>query len=170
MLDMAGNGGTPTTPDAKPTLPVREDRGMLPTAARPRPVRVIRNAAFVSATATLVATFLPWASSGSRSRSSYAVIDVVERAGVLSPTWTSLSALWFLLPVLVGATLLAVSVGSARLVALTTGTVSVLVITGGLLVARSPLVVEPGLVLAVGTGACTGCTGIGTMILTRRHT
>lgn len=138
--------------------------------ARPRSVRLLRNASACGAVATLVATFLPWASSGARARSSYALVDIVERAGILSPTWAGLSNLWFLLPVLVGAALLAVSVGSARLVALTTGTIAVLVITGGLLVARSPLVVEPGLVLAVGTGVCTGGTGIGTMILTRRHT
>ena len=127
-------------------------------------------AAAFGAVVTLGATFLPWASSGARSRSSYAIIDVVERAGVLSPTWSGLSRLWYLLPVLVGAALLAVAIGSVRLVALTTGTIGVLVITGGLLVARSPLVVEPGLLLAVGAGACTGCTGIGTMISTRRKT
>lgn len=167
---MAGNRGTPATPDTNTAGAFREDRAMPPTAAPTRSVRVARNAAAASAVATLATTFLPWASSGSRARSSYAIIDIVERAGVLSSTLASLSGFWFLLPVLVGATLLAVSVGSARLVALTTGTIAVLVITGALLVARSPLVVEPGLVLAVGAGACTGCTGIGTLILTRRQT
>lgn len=183
---MAGNGDTPTMPHAKPAVEpttdagagsgarvgddVREDRVVPRTDPSPRPIRALRSAAGLGALATLGATFLPWASSGARSRSSYAIIDVVERAGVLSQPWAGLSTGWFLLPVLVGAALLAVSVGSARLVALTTGTIAALVITGGLLVARSPLVVEPGLVLAVGAGACTGCMGIGIMISTRRHT
>ncbi len=126
-------------------------------------------ASAVGAVATTVATFFPWASSGARTRSSYAVIDVAGRAGVLSDSTEGLSGLWYVIPLLCGMVLVGVALRSVFLVSLTAGTIGALVVVGGLLVARSPLGAEPGLYLAVGFGTITAGSGIGTLIMDKRR-
>lgn len=137
-----------------------ENRPALPPSA---------SLAAAATAATTVATFLPWASSGARTRTSYEIIDVAERAGVLSDSTEALAGLWYLVPVVCGLALLGVAVRSVRLVTLTAGTIGLTVVAGGMLVARSPLGAEPGLFLATGLGVVAIASGIGTQIISKRR-
>lgn len=119
--------------------------------------------------ATTVATFLPWASSGARTRTSYEIVDVAERAGVLSDSTEAVAGLWYLVPVVCGLALVGVAARSVRLVTLTAGTIGLTVVAGGMLVARSPLGAEPGLFLATGLGVVAIASGIGTQIISKRR-
>ena len=134
---------------------VAENRPALPPSA---------SLAAVAAATSTAATFLPWASSGARTRTSYEIVDVVERAGVLSDSTEVLAGLWYLVPVACGLVLVGVAVRSVRLVTLTAGTIGCTVVAGGMLVARSPLGAEPGLFLAAGLGVVATASGIGTQI------
>lgn len=141
--------------------------GVMPVGRSPLPPLASTSA--VGGVVTTAATFLPWASSGARTRSSYAVIDVAGRAGVLSDSTEGLSNLWYLLPLLCGLVLVGAALRSVLVVAATAGTIGAMAVAGGLLVARSPLGAEPGLYLAVGVGIVTAGTGIGTLIMTMRR-
>ena len=52
-------------------------------------------AAFATAT-----TFAPWAASGERSRSSHQLVDVAERAGILTDSAAPMAVVWYLGPLL----------------------------------------------------------------------
>lgn len=137
-----------------------DDRPALPPSA---------SLAVAATTAATLATFLPWGSSGARTRTSYEIVDVVERAGVLSESTELLAALWYLVPLVCGLALVGVAIRSVRLVTLTAGTIGCTVVAGGMLVARSPLGAEPGLFLATGLGVVAAVSGIGTQIMTKRR-
>ena len=115
------------------------------------------------ATAT---TFLPWGRSGSRSRSSYDIVDVAGRADVLPTSMASLAPAWFLIPVLCGLVLLAVAARRVRLAAAGAATLGALVTAGGVLVARSPLVTEPGAIIGSVAGGSTVLAGAVVLITT----
>lgn len=119
---------------------------------------------------TTSATFAPWGSSGSRARSSYAIVDIAERSGVLSPSVASLSVVWYFVPVLCGLVLLATATRSVTLAGGAATTLGALVAIGGMLVVRSPLVTEPGAVIGASVGVCTvlaGATTLGTKSMRR---
>ncbi len=137
-----------------------DSRTSLPTSAK---------LAAAAAASTTMATFLPWASSGARTRTSYELVDVAGRAGVLTGSSESLAGLWYLVPIACGLALVGVAVRSVRLVTLTAGTIGAAVVVGGMLVARSPLGAEPGLFVAVGLGVVATASGIGTQITTKRR-
>ncbi len=140
---------------------------VVPTIRSPLPR--FATASAIGASVTAATTFLPWASSGARTRSSYDVVDVAVRAGVLSSTNEDLTVVWYLIPLLCGLMLVGAAWRSTILVGSTAGTIGVIAVAGGWLVARSPLGVEPGLILAVGVGAATAGTAIGTLITTTRR-
>lgn len=123
----------------------------------------------IATTASTAATFLPWATSGERTRSSYEVIEVAGRAGVLSDSTELLAGLWYLVPIACGVALVGAAIRSVLLVTLTAGTIGLTVVAGGMLVARSPLGAEPGLYLASGLGVVAAATGISTLIMTKRR-
>jgi hypothetical protein len=109
----------------------------------------------VLAAGATAATFAPWGGSGSRSRSSYEILDVADRAGVVPESAGGVVVAWFLVPLLCGAVLVAVAAGKARLAAALGATLGAFVTTGGVLVARSPLTTEAGAVLGIVIGGCT---------------
>ena len=104
---------------------------------------------------TAASTFGPWARSGARVRTSYELLDVADRAGVLPSSIAGAAAVWLLVPALAGGVVLAAALARARVVAALAVTLGALVGTGAVLVVRSPLpaagAVGPALVLATGT-------------------
>ena len=61
----------------------------MPTTSRDHGPTLL--AIVVLASITTLSTFGPWGTSGTKTRSSYALVEVVERAGVLSPSLARLS-------------------------------------------------------------------------------
>jgi hypothetical protein len=68
------------------------------------------------AVATTVATFLGWGRSGQRSRSSYELVDIADRAGVLPDAWAWAAPLLYLAPAVCGVVLVALALRRAALV------------------------------------------------------
>lgn len=103
-------------------------------------------------------TFLPWGRSGQRWRSSYEVVDVAGRAAVLPSGVAGLAPLWYLVPALAGALVLAAGLRRPRLAGAAATTLGGLVGTGSFLVGRSPLdtaaVVPAAMLLGVATTLC----------------
>ncbi len=101
----------------------------------------------------LVASFLPWARSGSRVRDSYELVAVADRLDLLASPWAGASAAWTLLPL---CTVLA-GVGVASHRPFVIGTISLTVgiasISLAVVVFASPLGTELGARAAVVTGA-----------------
>ena len=120
-----------------------------------------------SALVTTAATFAPWATSGTRTRSSYEVVDVADRAGVVPASLAPLAPTWFLIPLLCGLVLVATASSRVRLSAVGAGTLGALVAVGGVLVARSPLVVEPGATIGSAAGVCTVSAAIVVLVTAR---
>lgn len=118
--------------------------------------------------ATTVATFAPWARSGARTRHSYDVVDVAGRAGVVPASLEPFVPTWFLIPVLFGLVLVAGAVSRVRSAAAAAGTLGALVTVGGVLVARSPLAIQPGATIATAAGACTAIAGIAVLVTASR--
>lgn len=111
------------------------------------------------AVATTAATFGGWGRSGSRMRSSYELVDVADRAGVLPDRVAALAAAWFLVPALCGIVLIAVALDRGVTVGAGATTLGALVGVGAILVLRSPLAVGAAAIGALGLGACTAASG-----------
>lgn len=109
--------------------------------------------------ATTATTFLDWGRSGERSRTSYELVDVADRAGVLPDDVAGVAALWFLLPAACGLAILAVASRRHALAGVVTTTLGALVGTGAILVDRSPLIAAPAVAVAAVLGACTVLSG-----------
>ena len=116
------------------------------------------------AVVTTATTFAPWASSGDRVRTSYAVVDVVERAGVLTSSSATVSVVWYFVPALCGVVLVCASLGRVVIAGGSAVTLGALVAAGGVLVARSPLGTEPGATVGVLTGVCTALAGVAALV------
>lgn len=119
-------------------LMLRETRGPIVTVA--------------AACAVVAAAFLPWGRSGQRSRSSFELVDVAERAGLLPSPWAGLAPIWYLVPALVGLAVIALAVGRPTMSAVLGGVIGVMSITGSTLLFRSPLIPEIGAWTALVTG------------------
>lgn len=111
------------------------------------------------AVATTLSTFGSWGASGDRTRNSYAIVDVVERAGVLSASSADLSGLWYFVPALCGLVLLCSALGRVAIAGALATTLGALVAAGGALVARSPLMVQPAATFGTLVGLCTILAG-----------
>lgn len=127
-------------------------------------------AAGVLALVTTLATFLPWGRSGQRRRSSYQLIDVADRAGVLPSGWSSAATLLYLAPAACGVVLVALAARRHTVAGLATTTLGALVGTAAILVARSPLVAEPATRAAVLLGAGTTLSGVAVLVTARKET
>ncbi|MGK2930052.1 MAG: hypothetical protein ACSLFO_10800 [Acidimicrobiales bacterium] len=115
------------------------------------------------AVVTTATTFVPWGASGDKVRSSYAIVDIAERGGVLSAAASSLSVLWYFVPVLCGVVLISAAVRTVVITGVAATTLGALVAIGGMLVVRSPLVTEPGAVIGASAGVCTVLAGVATL-------
>ena len=131
---------------------------------------VVARSAGVLAVATTITTFLGWGRSGARSRSSYELVDVAERAGVLAGTWAWSAALLYLAPALCGLVLVGLAGGRTSIAAVVATTLGALVGTAALLVVRSPLAAEPAAWAAVVLGAGTTLSGGAVLVTARKET
>lgn len=121
----------------------------------------------ITVVATTVATFLPWGGSGDRVRSSYELVDVADRAGVVPDSAGDWAGVWFTVPVLAGFALLASAMLRPRLAGVLTCILGVLVTTGGLLVTTSPLVTQPAAIVAAACGVSS--VGVGVWLVLAAH-
>lgn len=124
----------------------------------------------VLAVATTLITFLAWGRSGQRSRSSYQLVEVADRAGVLPDRWASAANLLYLAPAACGLVLVGLASRRHALAGVATTTLGALVGTAAILVARSPLVVESAARAAVLLGAGTTLSGIAVLRTARKET
>ena len=120
------------------------------------------------AVATTVTTFAPWARSGTRVRHSYEIVDVAGRAGVTPASLEPWARSWYLIPLLCGVVLVAGAAGRVRPTAVVAATLGVLVTVGGVLVARSPLAIQPGATIATAAGACTAMAATAVLVTASR--
>jgi len=120
---------------------------------------VLRRALVALSLATTLTTVIPWGSSGHRARSSYALVDVAGRAGVLPDDLATAAKAWYLIPVLCGVVLLTAALRSTRPAGVAAATLGTLVAVGGVLVVRSPLVTEPGAAVGIVVGLLTASCG-----------
>lgn len=145
---------------------VEQARGV--TAARRRDLAAW--AAGLLALVTTVTTFLGWGRSGQRVRTSYELVDVADRAGVLADDAAWAAPLWFLAPAACGAVLVALAAHRHAIAGALTTTLGALVGTGAILVDRSPLVAEPAVGVAVVLGGATALSGVAVLVTARKET
>lgn len=114
-------------------------------------------------------TFLGWGRSGQRTRSSYELVDIADRAGVLPDTLAGIAPIWFLVPALCGLLVLAAAGRCHRLAGGVATTLGVLVGTGAVLVERSPLVAVPAARAALVLAVCTALSGVAVLSTARKE-
>lgn len=114
-------------------------------------------------------TALPWGRSGQRWRSSYEVVDVADRAGVVPDDLAPLAPLWYLVPALAGAVLVAAALRRHRIAGVLATTLGALVGTGSVLVARSPLVAAASVPVAAVLGVATALCGAAVLVTARKE-
>lgn len=124
----------------------------------------------VLALVTTASTFLGWGRSGQRTRSSYDLVDVAARAGVLDDDLAWAAPLWFLVPAACGLALVALAAHRHLVAGAITTTLGALVGMGAILVDRSPLVAEPAVGVAVVLGGATVLSGVAVVVTARKET
>lgn len=140
-----------------------------PTSDRHRPaLRTLRWTLTVSSISSAIIAFAPFARSGDRTRTSFELVDVAGRAGVLPSPYDRLAPVWYSVPAICGVVLLAVSLRRHRLAGASATTLGLLVSGAGVLVQRSVLASTPATVLAIPLGALTAGCGIAVLITARR--
>jgi hypothetical protein len=116
---------------------------------------------------TALGTFLPFARSGERMRSSYELIAVARRLDVVPEGWPEVvTRLWFLVPLLLAVCWVLVIVGLDRPAAWCALGVVVAALVAVAVVWRSPLDLAAGCAVTV-AGAAVLASGAG-LILTRQ--
>lgn len=126
--------------------------------------------AAVLALVTTATTFLHWGRSGQRTRTSYELVDVAGRAGVLDDDVAWAATLWFLVPAVCGAALVVLAAHRHAIAGVLMATLGALVGTGAILVDRSPLVAEPAVGVAVVLGGVTALSGVAVLVMARKET
>lgn len=119
---------------------------------------------------TTATTFLGWGRSGQRTRTSYELVDVAGRAGVLHEDISWAAPLWFLVPAACGLVLVALAAHRRAIAGALTTTLGALVGMGATLVDRSPLVAEPAVRVAVVLGGVTALSGVAVLVTARKET
>lgn len=115
------------------------------------------------------ATFLGWGRSGRRTRSSYELVDVADRAGVVPDALAGIAPIWYLVPALCGLLVLAAALRRHRVAGAAATTLGALVGTGAVLVERSPLVAAPAARVAVVLAVCTVLSGAAVLVTARKE-
>jgi hypothetical protein len=110
-------------------------------------------AATVGAVACAVASFLPWARSGSRVRDSHELVAVAGRLDLIPPAWTRASAAWSLVPLAAVLTCVAMAYRRALPLGIISLTVGIASISLAAVVLSSPLGAALGARAAVLTGS-----------------
>lgn len=116
--------------------------------------------AVVATVATASTTMAPWARSGNRVRTSYDLVEVVGRAGVVPDRYDWFASAWLAVPALCGLVLVMAALGRRHAAAVLATTLGALVGIGGVLVLRSPLVAEFGARGGTVLGAVTVLAGV----------
>lgn len=129
----------------------------------------VRRLLILSSAATALTTVAPWGSSGQRARSSYEIVDVAGRSGVLPDGLATAAPLWYLIPALCGAAVLAAALERTRMAAVAAGTLGTLTAVGGALVVRSPLVAEPAAVAGLVGGLVTATCAVVVVVASGRR-
>jgi hypothetical protein len=114
-------------------------------------------------------TFLGWGRSGRRTRTSYELVDIADRAGVLPDTLAGIAPIWYLVPALCGLLVLAAAVRRHRIAGAAATTLGALVGTGAVLVERSPLVAAPAARAALVLAVCTVLSGAAVLGTARKE-
>ena len=113
----------------------------------------------VAATVALGASFLPWASSGDRARTSYELTRVAVRFDLVPPDLDAFAQVWFLMPALVGVAWLARASGRDAMATTVCVVVGLLSVVAATLTMQSPLAAEAGAVVAMGSGVLAAGAG-----------
>lgn len=113
----------------------------------------------VAASVATITTILPWGGSGERRRSSYEIVDIAARAGVVPDAFDDLTWIWHLAPALCGVVLIAASLHRPRAVGVASTTLGGLIVAGAVLVSTSPLAAEPGALAGGLAGVVTMMSG-----------
>lgn len=126
-------------------------------------------AAGTLAVITTATTFLGWGRSGERTRTSYELVEVAGRAGVVDPDLAWLAPLWFGVPAACGVVVLALAMRRRVIAGGLTTTLGALVGMGAILVDRSPLVAAPAARVAVALGGATVLGGAAVLVTARKE-
>ena len=130
-----------------------------------RPFRAI--SAVAGTLGVLGASFLPWARSGSASRTSYEVVEAARRLELVDGVWASLALSWFFVPLLVVCAGLSATLGRPVATATLSAVVGSTAVGLAAAVEASPLDAEVGTSVALAAGAMA-LVGAGRLAWERR--
>lgn len=108
--------------------------------------------AAVGALGVLGTSFMPWARSGSSSRTSYELVAAARRLDVVSGTGATLARGWYLVPLVVAGAWLAAALGRPLVAAVSSAVVGVATLALVVAVKASPLPADTGSNLALAAG------------------
>ena len=119
----------------------------------------VADLATLSAVVAAGCTFLGWVTSGRSVRSSYGLFQAAGRAGLLPDSVEKLGLLFFFVPAVAGAAMVAAALGRGRLAATLALVVGVATTTAALLVVLSPLSVRiPAMVAGIAGALAAGAS------------
>lgn len=113
-------------------------------------------------------SFSGWGISGTRSRSSYALVRSVRSLELLDGVWATLAPVWFALPLLLAVGIVAAGYGREWLMGMTGTAAGMLLIIGWWQVKVSPLRVDTGAAASAVLGAVLIVISLLAMALLRR--
>lgn len=102
------------------------------------------------------AGFLPWGASGRRDRSSYALVGVADRLGVLDGAAATAARAWYLAPAVAAAVWLAAALGRPAIARLLAAGLAAGGVALAIAVRRSPVLGRPGPYATIAAAAVVG--------------
>lgn len=102
------------------------------------------------------AGFLPWGASGRAERSSYALVGIADRLGVLDGAVAGLARAWYLAPVVAAGVWTAAASGRHVLARSLAGMLAAGGVVLAVAVRRSPLLSRPGPCVTIAAAAVVG--------------
>lgn len=131
------------------------------------PARVGRIVTVAGASVALVGAFGGWGRSGATTRSSFELVGLAKRLGVLSSGPARLAVVWFALPFLVGLVWVAAPRRGRAAFGVSAATVALLAGGSAAIVLLSPLGPGPGLWLSL-AGAVVTLVGLAIVVVDGR--